>query len=43
MNNLPGDFMEKNVGKCEEEDLEGDWVGGGDIQCSVLQRIYVGN
>ena len=39
MNNLPGDFMGKNVRKYDKEDLG----GVGDIQCCVLQRIYVGS
>jgi hypothetical protein len=41
MNNLPDDFMEKNAGKYDEEDMGGEGVGG--IQCCVLQRISVGS
>jgi len=33
MNNLPGDFMEKNVGKYDKEDLGGVGEGGHSMLC----------
>jgi hypothetical protein len=38
MNDLPDDFMEKNVGKYDEEG-----GGGGHIQCCVIQKVTVGS
>jgi hypothetical protein len=38
INNLPDDFMLKNVGKFDEEG-----GGGGHIQCCLLHRITVGS